>query len=137
MTTTSLMPLGGLMNSWLYPSRSWRPVQREWAQTPRTRIQEGESDYIIDLDLPGVNKDDLNIEIENQQLSISASRNMEPAEGYKTLRSELAETVEFRRSFQLGLEINVDDVKADFRDGVLTIRLPKSEKAMPRRIEIK
>ncbi len=104
---------------------------------PAADILEGEKDYLIRLDLPGVAQKDLNIEIENQILTVAAERELPSPEGYSSRRKELASKVAFRRAFSLDETIDFDKISARLEDGVLTITLPKAEQMMPRRIEVR
>jgi HSP20 family protein len=104
---------------------------------PRTDIYEGEADYRIVTDVPGVRNEDLDISLEDDVLTIKAARDREVPEGYTARRRELTGKVTFRRSFELGTAVDTDRISATLDDGVLTVVLPKSEKAVPRRIEVK
>jgi HSP20 family protein len=104
---------------------------------PRTNILEGDADFRILMDLPGVRNEDLDISLEEDTLTVKAERNAAVPEGYKARRSEMAGKVTFRRSFDLGHGIDAEHISARLEHGILTVTLPKSEKAMPRRIEVK
>lgn len=105
--------------------------------TPRADILEGEKDYVIRLDLPGVNREDLNIELEDNTLTISAQRNLEAPEGYRYLHGEQVGKALYRRTFTLGRGIDGANISAKLDRGSLTVTLPKSEQALARRIEVK
>jgi len=135
--TTAMMPLNSLLNNFFYPTTSCRSMRRsEAGLAPRTNILESDKEYIIRMDLPGVKRDDLNIEIEGETLQISATRELGVEDGYRTLRSEMAEKVAFERSFDLGRTIDGDGIKAAFENGVLSVSLPKTSAALARRIEV-
>ncbi len=137
---TSLLPvtMTNLLDSFFTPTRmpGW-DWDQELLLSPRTEILEGDKDYIIRLDMPGVNKDDLSIEVEDQVLTIKAQREFKAEEGYRHLRTEHAGKVSYERSFNLGRQIDTDNIKAELRDGVLTLRLPKTGQAVARRIEVR
>lgn len=137
MTTTTLMPLGNLLDNFFSPGRCSMPEPWLNSQSPRAQVLEGDKDYLIRLDLPGVVRSDVEIEINNKTLMIKAERNLEAVEGYRNLRAELAEKLTYRRSFDLGREIDAEKIGAAFENGVLTISLPKSKQALPKRIEVK
>ncbi len=103
---------------------------------PRTNILEGAEDYRILMDLPGVRNDDLEISLENQVLTVKATRALEVPEGYQSRRSELADKVTWRRTFNVGSGVNVDKIGARLDQGVLTVTLPKAEQHLPRRIQV-
>ncbi len=103
---------------------------------PRADILEGEKEYLIRLDLPGVTQDSLEIGVEDQTLNIKAEREYADPEGYKAHRRELPSRVVMKRSFSLGSQIDAEHISAKLDEGVLTLTLPKSDAALPRRIEV-
>ena len=140
MTTTTLRPtnLNHFMNSFFAPGGGCANVDRQPRHMPRAEILEGDKDYIIRMDLPGVNRENLEIEIEEQTLTVSATREHETPEGYRSVRNERAgATTSYKRAFSLGRSIATDDVTANLEHGTLTLTLPKSEQTLARRIEVK
>ena len=131
-----MYPIAQLLNAALETPQACRPLPFSERQ-PRTNILEGEQDYRILMDLPGVRNEDLDISVEDQTLTVKAERSFEAPEGYQARRSELDGKVTFRRSFNLGKGVDVDKIGARLEHGILTVTVPKSEKAMPRRIEVK
>lgn len=102
---------------------------------PRFDIWEGDDELILYGDLPGVEHDDLDIQFENRQLTIHGKVNCcHDGEGY--LYSEYG-VGDFQRTFMIGEAINSEAISAELHDGVLTLHLPKSDHAKPRRIEVK
>ena len=107
------------------------------AATPRADVLEGDKEFRIVLDLPGIAASDLEISVENQTLSVKAERKLEVPEGFEPRRRERAGNVAFTRTFRLGSGVDPDAVGAKLQDGVLTLTLPKTEQSLPRRIEVK
>ncbi|MFZ6044069.1 Hsp20/alpha crystallin family protein, partial [Vibrio natriegens] len=93
---------------------------------------EKEDGFEITADLPGVKKDDINVQLANGSLMIEATskRNEEQEKNGKVIRQERYEG-KFMRSFYLGQNVKEDDVHASFTDGVLTIQVPKVEASLP------
>jgi len=104
---------------------------------PYADILEGEKEFLIRLDVPGVDREKLQIELEDQTLTVTAEREQTQPEGYKARRQEMASKIVFKRAFNLGNEIQHDRINAKLENGILSLTLPKSDKALPRRIEIK
>ena len=104
---------------------------------PMTDILEDENQYYLNLDLPGIKKEDVKINYTNGQLSISGERKQETIE--KNTKYHRAERSygKYYRSFTLPQKINENDINAEFKDGQLKISIPKSEEAKPKQIEIK
>lgn len=107
----------------------------EWA--PAVDITEDASEYLIKAELPEVSRDDVKVTVENGMLTLKGERRLEKEEtGRKFHRVERAYG-SFLRSFHLPENADPSKVSAEFKDGVLLIRLPKQETALPRQIEVK
>lgn len=102
---------------------------------PRFDVWEGDEELILYGDLPGVDADGLDIQFENRQLRIHG-KVCQPCDGVDCLHSEYG-VGDFYRSFMIGEAIDTEAISAELRDGVLTLHLPKSAEAKPRRIDIK
>jgi HSP20 family protein len=103
---------------------------------PRADIEETENEYRVRMDLPGVQRDDLKVEVENDTLFVEAQRKTEASDDVQILHRERAANVTFSRRFSLGESIKADGIVARLVDGVLELTLPKAEKALPRRINV-
>ncbi len=95
-----------------------------------------DSDVWVHVDMPGVSADQVDINVERGVLTITAERSWPREEGDQLYLNERPTGV-FRRQVHLGDSLDVDGIEADFADGVLTLRIPISERAQPKRIEIK
>ena len=104
---------------------------------PVMDIRESEDRYVLGLDLPGVKLDDTQIEIDGDLLVIHGSRSAQTeAEGERFHRVERWHG-SFRRAVRLPQDVDREKISADYTDGVLSVHLPKSELAQPRKIEIR
>ena len=104
--------------------------------TPAVDIKEDQDQYIIHADIPGVNPKDIELHMENGVLTMKGERSSEKKEsreGYK--RIERAYGSFFRR-FSLPDSADAENIKANSKDGVLEIIIPKHEKVQPRRITV-
>ena len=107
----------------------------EWA--PLVDIIEEEKEYRIKAELPEVSKPDVKVTVQDDVLTIAGERTFEKEDtGRKYHRVERAYG-SFARSFTLPEDADAAKVNADFKDGVLIVHLPKSEKARPKSIEVK
>jgi HSP20 family protein len=105
-----------------------------WA--PAVDIYEGEHELIVKADLPDVKQEDLDIRVENNILTIRGERKFEKKADEKNyLRVERAYG-SFARSFSLANTVNTEAIKADYKDGVLTLSIPKREEAKPKQIKV-
>lgn len=104
---------------------------------PAVDISESESEYLIKAELPGVKKEDIKVTLQEGVLTIQGERKQEKEEkGRKYHRIERSYGT-FMRSFTLPDSADDSKVSAEFKDGLLSLHVPKSEKAKPKAIEVK
>ena len=105
-----------------------------WA--PAVDIYEGEHELVVKADLPDIKPEELDIRVENNILSIRGERKFEKKVDEKNyLRVERAYG-SFARSFSLANTVNTEAIKAEYKDGVLTLSIPKREEAKPKQIKV-
>lgn len=110
-------------------------IVADW--TPSVDISETEGEYQIQVEIPDVKKEDVKVTLEDGVLTIQGQRKQEQEEsGTKYHRIERSYG-SFARTFSLPDVIETDKVRAEYKDGVLHLYLPKSEKAKPKAIEVK
>ena len=132
----SLMPMTRMIDAALNPSFDRCATGATWTTTPRADVLEGDQEYRILMDLPGVRGEDLELNLEHQTLTVKAERALDLPEGFTSRRSERAGKTAFTRTFRLGNGVDLDGIKAHLKDGVLEVTLPKSEQSLPRKIEV-
>lgn len=103
--------------------------------TPRTNLYESGDAFEIRAEVPGIAKDNLNVNIQGNYLEISGSRGDDAPDGYKVHRAERGANT-FSRSFTLPDDVDANKVEAKLKDGILYLTLPKSETAKPKQITI-
>jgi HSP20 family protein len=126
----------------------WSPLRRgsltaeeenltatEWA--PLVDITEDDKEYLIKVELPEVQKDNVKVTVESGTLTISGERKAEKEEKGRKFHRVERFYGRFERSFSIPEDAEADSVKAEFKDGVLRVHLAKSEKARPKQIEVK
>jgi HSP20 family protein len=106
---------------------------RVWA--PLVDISEDENAVVVTLDVPGLTQDAIDIQLTGDTLVVTGERPAQRAEGQRFVHAERP-TGAFRRSFTIGVPVQPDRVAASYRDGVLTITLPKAEETKPRKVLI-
>jgi HSP20 family protein len=104
----------------------------EWA--PLADISEDDKEYLIKLELPEVKKEDVNVTVENGVLTISGERKFEKEEKNKKYHRVERAYGSFMRRFTLPDDADAEKGKAEFKDGMLTVHVSKSEKAKPNHI---
>ncbi|WP_438484065.1 Hsp20/alpha crystallin family protein [Streptomyces sp. S186] len=104
----------------------------QWA--PLTDLHETDDAYIVEAELPGVKRDDVDVELGNRELRITGEYKECGHEG--VLRRTTRRTGRFTFRSALPVDVRTDEVKANLTDGVLTVTIPKAEPTTPRHIEI-
>ena len=102
---------------------------------PRYAVNAGKDSYEVRVELPGVRKDSINVNLDQDVLSIRAQRKPTAAEGWKTLHRELR-ALDYALRLKVTAPINDAALSAKFEDGVLTLTLPVKEAAKPRTIAV-
>ena len=119
---------------------------REWddeaptntsAWRPAVDIVENENELVVDVELPGIDKKDIKIGVENRVLSVSGERAFSDE-----VKEENCHRIErsygnFYRSFTLPTTVDSEKIEAGYENGILRVRLPKREEVKPRQIEVK
>ncbi len=116
---------GGMLQR--FSDQSWAPIMD---------IVESEKDFTVKVELPGMKKEDIKINIENNILSIEGERKTESEEKGKTFHRIERSYGQFYRAVSLPKHVDDAKIKAEFNDGLLTITLPKAETAKTKAIEI-
>ena len=101
---------------------------------PVDLFRDGDS-YVLHADLPGVDPGSIDVDVDGSQLSIRAQRTADTGEGSRWLTRERSSGM-FLRQFTLGDGVDVDRISASYENGVLTVVIPVSERAKPRKIDI-
>jgi HSP20 family protein len=105
--------------------------------SPAVDIQETDNEFILKADLPDVKKEDVKVELEDGVLTVEGERRKEKEEKGKRFHKIERAYGKFVRHFTLPTEVDGPNVKAEFKDGVLNVRLPKAVNAKPKAIDVK
>jgi HSP20 family protein len=132
------------------PFRSFRPFYKgfdgflddaaatatEGTWHPSVDVFENENGYVLKAELPGVNKDDINLDINNKALTLKGEKKFEEKtekDNYVRIERSYGS---FTRTFALPDKVDTENIKANYKDGVLEITLPKKEEAKPKEIKV-
>ncbi|HTA42271.1 MAG TPA: Hsp20/alpha crystallin family protein [Bryobacteraceae bacterium] len=135
-TSLSFDPLHGLrlfedaVTRLMSEPRTGRP----WS--PAVDILETDDSLIVKADLPNVKIEDIDIRVENQTLTITGSRTFEKDDKVKGYHRIERSYGEFVRSFAVPPTVDTEQVAADYKNGVLTVTLPRKESAKPRQVKV-
>ena len=104
---------------------------------PAVDILEQENAYTVNIELPGVNKDEVKITVENNVMTVRGEKKMEKVADEKKYHRTERTYGSFQRSFTLPTHVKSEKIEASYDNGVLTVTLPKAEEAKPKEIEVK
>lgn len=114
----------------------WQTSMPEFGFTPAMDVEEKEDHFLLSMDLPGVKKEDIKIDLDDHQLRISGERRDEHVRDTKNRHLVERSYGKFERSIALPSNIKYEDIEADFHDGILKVAIPKSQSAQGRTVQI-
>jgi HSP20 family protein len=107
---------------------------RAWA--PALDVREDKDSFVIRAELPGLKREDIEVSLQDGALVISGERTVEKVEEGVEVHRQERYYGKFQRALTLPEPVAADKVKADYKDGVLTVTLPKTEEAKPKKIDV-
>ena len=107
-----------------------------WDWAPSVDVSETADNFEVRAELPGVAKDDLHVSVKDNLLTLSGEKRQEKVDDTQNYRRVERRYGNFQRKFALPPEVETDDIKAEFSDGVLTLSIPKPEAAKPTEVPI-
>jgi len=116
------------------PDQRKQTAQTETFFTPPTNIREEKDGYVLEVEMPGVGKQGLDVTVEGNELVIIGRRSDPPLDGVPVIRE--SRTVTYRRIFELDPSIDTSKMVAKIEQGILTLTMPKTEQVKPRKIEV-
>jgi HSP20 family protein len=122
------------MNTLIRENRDGDRAQAEQFVVPTASVIEAGVGYTLEVEMPGVNKDGLDISVENNELTLTGRRSLPVVEG--TLIHHESRPENFRRTFELDPSIDANKISAKIDQGLVTLTLPKAEHVKPRKITV-
>ena len=128
LTLNHKAPLDRLFDDfWGFPAASGAP-----AWSPAADIDEADGHYLLTVDVPGMKRDDIHIEVDGERILVTGERKAEEKRGLYSERR----FGKFERAFALPTHVDTTKIEAKYEDGVLSVYVPKAESAKPRQIKI-
>jgi HSP20 family protein len=112
----------------------WKDFDSVWS--PSVDLSETEDSYEVKAEVPGMNKDEIKISYHDNVLTLSGERKQEEKTDKKNYHRIERAYGRFERSFRLPEEVKAEEIKAKYKNGVLSIEIPKAEKVKPKEIEV-
>lgn len=135
------VPFGALacnIDRWFDDMFTGRPVvDSEMGWVPRADVHENDNAFVVQLDLPGVEKDKVKVKFEDDTLVVSGERKYESNVDEKNFHRVERIYGSFTRSISVPKDVDSERISASFKNGVLEITLPKTEEVKPKEIEIR
>jgi HSP20 family protein len=122
------------MNTLVRKNHEKDRMQSEESVTPSASLMETSDGYTLEVEMPGVNKDGLEISVDNNELTIIGRRSLPQIDG--TLIHRESHPENFQRRFELDPSIDSEKISAKIEQGVVTLTLPKAEDVKPRKITV-
>jgi len=116
------------------PGRLTGDGARERAVLPPVNISAGKDEYLLEVEMPGVNKDGLEVSVEGSELTIVGHRLPDSFTGEVVYRE--SSDADYRRVFEISSDIDTGKITAEMCQGILKLHLPKAERVKPRPIKI-
>jgi HSP20 family protein len=114
--------------------RMFESSERVWA--PRLEVQEDKDNFVVVTELPGLKREDIEVSLHENELSISGERKAETKQEGVEIHRQERYYGKFQRTLTLATPVAADKITAQYKDGVLTVTLPKVEEAKPKQIDI-
>ena len=118
-----------------FPLRSRNYTAGRWV--PRVNVEEQDSGFEITVEVPGMNREDVKVEVNDHTLMIEGERNVEHEKEDRNYHVCERCTGTFQRAFTLPENVDADKIDAEYTNGILTIKIPKTEAARPKEIKVK
>ena len=130
------------MNATAQTKNQQRPMRMESQErgqrgfiAPPANVAASENEYIVEVEMPGVDKQGLEVTVEGNEMTIIGRRKQDLPEG-ELLYSETPLSLDYRRTFELGADVDTTKIRAEMDQGVLKLHLPRREDAKKRKVEI-
>ena len=125
-----------LMDDFFIPSPYFRRENTTWDWNPSVDIYNEDNSIVLKAELPGVEKDDINIDVKDRVLTLKGERSIDNEVKEESYYRRERSFGKFERRFSLPENVNADDIKADYKDGILRIEIPKPVEVQPKQITV-
>ena len=122
-------------NDFFYPSRGMH-LSRDWDWAPRVDIFEKEDAIVLKAELPGVEKDNIVVDVKDGVLTLKGERSSDSEANEKTYFRRERTFGSFERRFNLPDNVDPEKITADYKDGILEVGIPKPEEIIPKQITV-
>ncbi|RJQ73012.1 MAG: Hsp20/alpha crystallin family protein [Desulfobacteraceae bacterium] len=128
--------LDSMVDNFFMPMRNISTNEALWSWNPAVDIYENDDSIVVTAELPGVDKDQIAVDLQGRVLTLRGERASEQEVKEENYYRHERTHGRFERSFMLPTEVDPETVKAEYKDGVLNIRVPKPEEKKPKKISV-
>ncbi len=128
--------MNSLFDDFFYPAMGRAEDRRPWNWHPAVDIFDNDTNIVIKAELPGIDKKDIAIDVKDRVLTLKGERSSDNEVKDEHYYRRERTYGKFERSFTLPEHVKVDDIKADYKDGVLRVDIPKPETQQPKQITV-
>ncbi len=125
-----------MLGDFFYPSVQDQEDSEAWNFNPAADIYENDDHIVIKAELPGIDKKDIVVDVKNRVLTLKGERSSEDETKEDNYYRRERRYGRFERAFTLPTEVDLDKIKADYKDGVLKIEIPKPQAKKPKKITV-
>ena len=125
-----------LMDDFFMPSPYFRRERAAWDWNPSVDIYNEDGSIVLKAELPGVEKDNITIDVKDRVLTLKGERSSDNEVQEDNYYRRERSFGKFERRFSLPEKVNADDIKADYKDGILRIEIPKPVEEQPKQITV-
>ena len=125
-----------MLNDFFYPTRKDDQGLSVWNWTPVVDIFDNDDTIVIKAELPGVDKEDIVVDVDGRYLTLKGERSSESEVKEESYHRRESAYGKFERVFTLPAEVDPDKIVADYKDGILKISVPKPEEKKPKQITV-
>ena len=128
--------MNSLFDDFFYPASRREHSQSSWGWHPAVDIFENDTNIVIKAELPGIEKKDIVVDVKDRVLTLRGERASDNEVKEDNFYRRERTFGKFERAFTLPADVKVNDIKADYKDGVLRIDIPKPEVQQPKQITV-
>jgi HSP20 family protein len=128
--------MNGLFDDFFYPAAGRSENRRLWGWNPVVDIFDNDTNIVIQAELPGIDKKDIALDVKDRVLTLKGERAFDNEVKEENFYRRERTYGKFERAFNLPAHVKIEDIKADYKDGVLRIEIPKPEVQQPKQITV-
>jgi len=128
--------MNSLFDDFFYPAAGRSESRHLWGWNPVVDIFDNDSNIVIQAELPGIDKKDIALDVKDRVLTLKGERAFDNEVKEENFYRRERAYGKFERAFNLPAHVKIEDIKADYKDGVLRIEIPKPEVQQPKQITV-